>query len=225
MNHSTYLDSNGDVHVPSAAHNLSLNLDPNSITHALQQPFSYHHPSPVTEQRQDSMFPTSPLVTPRPLGTPYQYQSGLQPCTNGQIDRYSHNDHSHLPVNNGMSRSRSQYSSTSSDQHPCYHSPRRASQGSFSRNPTGAPYMSRSYSSASATQYATLQHGASQQCLQHEEHYDRQPSDLSPNTRYEPTDPSLTNEFHFDVNDIIGGSEGRDDSHVGTFGHTTCHIE
>jgi len=211
MNNSTYFDSGANVHRSCAEHDLSLSLDSNTISHAFQQSFRYHHLSPATHQRQDSMFRTSPLVTSQPLDA--QHQVSLQHCTIGQTDQHSHKDYPQPPVNNGMSRSRSHYSSTSSGQHSCYHSPRRASHGSFGSGPASrALEMSRSYSSTSATQHAALRPGTSQQRMYPQGSDDRLPSDHSPNTGYEHTVSSTMNPFHFDVNYFLGGGENRNDN-------------
>ena len=207
------------MHHSCTEHGLSLNLDSNTISHAFQQPFRYHHLSPATHQRQDSVFRTSPLITPQPSDA--QYQVSLQPRTIGQIDHHSHKGYSQPPVNNGMSRSRSQYSSASSGQHSCYHSPRRASYGSFGSNPVSrASDMSRSYSRISATQHTALQPGIPQQHMHPEEPDDRLPSDHSPNTGYEHTVSSTMHPFQFDVNDILGGDESRHDNVSGSFCQT-----
>ncbi|CAE6999392.1 hypothetical protein P3342_001015 [Pyrenophora teres f. teres] len=222
MKESTYLNNGGIVRQSSADHTISRNFDLNTIGNAFQHPFRYHHLSPATEQRQDSMPHTSPQGTP-PSSSAHD-QLELQPCTTGQFKRRSHNDYSHRPMDNGMSRSRSHFSSTSSSQYSNYQSPRRASYGSFDGNPaSGSSGMFRTYSNTSATQHTTVQPSALQQHMESGEPRSGRLADLSPNVEYGYTNRSAMDPFHFNVNDIIGGSDSRNDDHVRDFGETKYH--
>ncbi|KAF1940739.1 hypothetical protein EJ02DRAFT_467146 [Clathrospora elynae] len=178
--------------------------------------------SPTTHHRHDSMFQCSPSNTPRPSIS--QHQAETQPFANTHGTMHVANSYSQRPVNTCMSRSTSQYSSTSSG-HPQYNGHQhRASRSSFGSNPlTGASEMSRSYSNASTVQQATPQPNATQPRPVADDNLSRQPSQLSsttsPDPRYGPAATGAMDlSFDFVPDDIIGGGLAGSDDGNRSFG-------
>jgi len=194
----------------------------NTIESASQHRNNQQLLSPTTTtHRHDSMFSCSSIG-----GTPRHSifrQAEAQPCANLHQTVHSPNGYTYVPVNGGMSRSASQYSSASSGQRSFSQSLQRASRGSFGSIlvSTGSA-MSRSISSTSASQRNAPQPYPFRS-NSHSVHFrPRRSSDISPYMEYEHFAAAAMSPFEYAVNDTIdeGIPEHEDESKVfGRFGY------
>jgi hypothetical protein len=215
MANNTYFSGGGTMRdlVNSQGVDFDLNKQ-NTIEMALQSHISQQLLSPTTpHQRHDSFFSCSSLGTPR--NSISQHQAEIQPYANAHHNLHSPNEYSQHPVNNGMSRSASQYSSTSSSQHPHPHSLQRSLRGSFgSTLVSNGSEMSRSISSTSAGQRTALQPYPLQSHSQIGQFHTRRSSGLSPNMGFEQFPTTAMSPFDYAVNETIDeclpGNENED---------------
>jgi hypothetical protein len=191
--------------------------DPNAAELSLQRQDSQQMLSPAIHQRHDSFFSCSSLNTPRHSVS--QHQAEAQPYANLHQNLHSPNIYPQHPVNNGMSRSASQYSSTSSGQQPHHHSLQRSSRGSFgSTLVTNGSEMSRSISSASAGQRTTLQPYPLQSHFQTGHFHTRRSSELSPHMNYDQFSTTAISPFDYTVSATPGEGVLGDEDEDRAFG-------
>ncbi|KAF1848355.1 uncharacterized protein K460DRAFT_72313 [Cucurbitaria berberidis CBS 394.84] len=178
--------------------------------------------SPTIPQRHDSLFQCSPSTTPRPSLS--QHQAEAQAYALASMTPHTTNGYLQRPVN--MSRSASQYSSTSSGHYQRYNNQPRVSRGSFGNaSPPMAPDMSRSasqYSASSTAQQAAPQPSVTQPHIDTTNHLPIRPSNIPSNLPSTNSPANLRADqnlkylpdpiFEFDVNDIMGGTLGGEES-------------
>lgn len=158
--------------------------------------------SPSTRQRQDSLSGLT-LSTSDLSGWP-PHQAERQPYLSVTRDPSSPNSYSLIPVNISMSRSTSQYSSTSSAQHPYRYSLDPRSLGSFDgAPPSGGSHMSRSYSSASASREGMLQPGTEHLPPQSDSRHARQSISFSSDASFRHAARNAMDLFQFEVTDTM----------------------
>ncbi|CAO2654362.1 Nn.00g110950.m01.CDS01 [Neocucurbitaria sp. VM-36] len=191
-------------------HNLS---NANSMELFVQQQINQQQLlSPTIHQRHDSLFQCSPSSTPR--ASISQQQAEGQPCALAPMTPHTRNGYPLRPVS--MSRSESQYSSTSSGHYQRYGSQHRAARGSFGNaSPPIAPNMSPStsqYSVASTVRQSAPQTACTQPHRDTVNFFPPRPLGLPP-TSTPPNHPSdqttrysAVPMFEFDVNEIMGGT-------------------
>ncbi|KAF1838162.1 hypothetical protein BDW02DRAFT_31446 [Decorospora gaudefroyi] len=207
MTNPTYFNGSGNMHDLLNGQSFEFGMDnPNRFQLGFPHRSSRRNASTTTAQRHDSLFECSPTVASRPPDS--QHQAEAQPYTNMQPAPHSPNGHPHRPVNS-MSRSTSQYSSTSASRGQQSSSLHRSSRGSFGGNlPVSAADMARSYSNASTGHHAAHQPFAAQPPLDTIECHTRQPPVLSSTCSlslgYGTTANRTMDQFYFDFEDVMG---------------------
>ena len=223
MDNDTYFGGGGSMHDLFNGQGIDVDINgQNTIESASQHRNNQQLLSPTTTtHRHDSMFSCSSIG-----GTPRHSifrQAEAQPCANLHQTVHSPNGYTYVPVNGGMSRSASQYSSASSGQRSFSQSLQPASRGSFGSIlvSTGSA-MSRSISSTSASQRNAPQPYPFRS-NSHSVHFrPRRSSDISPYMEYEHFAAAAMSPFEYAVNDTIdeGIPEHEDESKVfGRFGY------
>ena len=219
MDNNTYFGGGGNIRDLFNGQEIGVDIKgQNAIEPASQYQNNQQLLSRTKTQRHDSMISCSSIG-----GTPrhsISHQAEAQPYANLHQAAHSPNGYTQVPVNGDMSRSASQYSSASSGQRSFSHSLQRAPRGSSGSIlvPTGSA-MSRSISSASASQRTAPQPYLFRS-NSHSVHFrPRRSSDISPNMEYEHFAAAAMNPFEYAINDTIdeGMTEHEDESKV--FGH------
>lgn len=167
--------------------------------------------SPTLHQRHDSLFQCSPSSTPR--ASISQLQAEGHPYVLAPTAPHNMSGYPLRPLN--MSRSASQYSSTSSGHHRRYGSQHRASRGSFGNaSPPMAPNMSPStsqYSITSTVRQPRPLNASSQTCHDPASYFATQPLNLPPTTTPLIDSSSQTARYtgdpmvRFEINDSLVG--------------------
>ncbi|KAG9190086.1 hypothetical protein G6011_08174 [Alternaria panax] len=172
---------------------------------------------PTIHPRHDSLLSCSSLHIP--LHSVSHHQVEAQPYANVHRNLHSPNGYPQLQVNNGMSRSTSQYSSTSSGQGSHLHSLQRESRGSFDSNMVRiGSEMSRSISSTSASQHtAPPQPYRLQSTSQGGYFQTQQPSNLSPDMAFGQFPTTAMSSFDYAINDSIADNRPEYEDRQRTF--------
>ena len=199
----SFMDCNNNDHADINANELEL-----SVQHQIRQ----QHFSPSLDQRRDSLFQYSSSAAPGQLDSP-QHQAELQPYAVMHATSQA-SDYGYPQYPMEMSRSLSQFSSTSNSNHGGENNRYLVPHGSFSIGSSAqAPGRSRSrsqFSSLSTARGAVHRSAATQPLLHASNHRYRRLSGppsttYAMNMAYSPTTTrDGIDEYNFDVDDIMG---------------------